>query len=271
MNQRRRSPMREGLGTAIKTLTAIPWPVRDADDDFPASLPWFPVVGMILGLILYGLCLLWEVLPITPWDGGLALLLVAADMALTRGLHLDGLADWADSLGGLRDREKRLAIMKDTSLGAFGVLALTLVTLARWLALARIISFDAAFCLIPILAVSRDMMVELITTLPYARAGNGMGRPFVAGASSRRRVLSHGTTIVVCATFGPWFLILYCLAWLGTRLFANRCKRTFGGITGDLMGALDLMVEISLLMICGFLGGILPFLTGWAWLLPSSS
>jgi len=256
----------DSFGTALKTLTAIPWRGRDVDD-LAASLPWFPVVGLLLGSILYGLSLPWQMLPLVPWSAGTAVLLTAAEACLTRGLHLDGLADWADSIGGFFQREKRLAIMKDTSLGAFGVLALILATLIRWLAIERLLSFDAAICLIPLLAISRGMMVQLITTLPYARTGEGMGRPFVMGASARHRILGHGITLALCIPFGPFFLLLWCLAWVETWLFGRRCRHSFGGVTGDLLGTANEMVELTLLMICGFFGDLLFSFTGWAWLL----
>jgi adenosylcobinamide-GDP ribazoletransferase len=254
-----------GLGTALRTLTAIPWRGRESED-FAASLPWFPVIGLVLGGILYGLSLPWKLLPLSPWPAGTAVLLAAADVCLTRGLHLDGLADWADSIGGLFQREKRLAIMKDTSLGAFGVLALVLALLAKWIAFERLISCGTVVWLIPAFIISRDMMVELLTTLKYARTGEGMGRPFVMQASTRQRVLSHVAAVALCVPFGPFFLFLLCLGWIETRLFGSRCRHAFGGITGDLLGTANEMVEITLLMTCAFLGDSLSSYTGWGWL-----
>jgi adenosylcobinamide-GDP ribazoletransferase len=255
----------KGLGTAIQTLTAIPWPGRGTDR-FAASLPWFPVVGILLGAVLVGLSLPWQWLPIPPWPAGTALLLVAADVCLTRGLHFDGVADWADSVGGILGREKRLAIMKDVSLGTFGGLALILVLFAKWIAFERLISCGAVICLIPVFTISRTMMVELITTLPYARTGEGMGRPFVTDAGIRHRILSHTAAAALVIPFGPFFLLLFLLGWLETRLFGRRCQHAFGGITGDLLGTANEMVEITLLMICAFLGEVLLSLAGWGWL-----
>jgi len=262
-----KNPFRlDGLGTALKTLTAIPWRGRESED-FAASLPWFPVIGLLLGSILYGLSLPWKLIPATPWPAGTAVLLAAADVCLTRGLHFDGLADWADSIGGLFQRERRLAIMKDSSLGTFGGLALILALLAKWVAFERLISCGAAICLVPVFIISRDMMVELITTLPYARTGEGMGRPFVMGASTRQRVLSHVATVVLGIFLGPFFLLLFSVGWIQTWLFGIRCRHAFGGITGDLLGTANEMVEITLLMICAFLGDSLLPCTGWGWLL----
>ena len=254
----------DGLGTALKTLTVIHWPRRESED-FGSSLIWFPLIGLLLGLILYGINLLWELLPFTPWPGGTALLLLVMDIYLTRGLHLDGLADWADSIGGFFQREKRLLIMKDTSLGTFGVLALLVALLAKWLAFERLISCDSVVWLIMIFILSRGMMVELMTTLPYARAGEGMGQPFVAQSSTRHRVLTHAVTIVFCIPFGPVSFLLFCLGWLEIRLFGIRCRHEFGGITGDLLGTANEMVEITLLMVCALLGKSLLSHTGWGW------
>ena len=254
-----------GFGTALKTLTVIPWPGRGSED-FASSLVWFPVIGLLLGSILYGISLPWKLLPFEPWPAGTALLLVVADICLTRGLHFDGLADWADSIGGFLQREKRLSIMKDTSLGAFGVLALIVALLSKWIAFERLISCGAAVWIIVVLIVSRDMMVELITTLPYARAEDGTGKPFVIQASARQRVLSHIVTIILCLSFGPFFLLLFCLGRLETWLFGMRCRQEFGGITGDLLGTANEMVEVTLLMICALLGENLLYYTGWAWI-----
>ena len=107
----------KGLSSAIRTLTMIPCAVCEGEK-LSDSLYWFVAVGSGLGLALFAYGSLWQwVLP-TPWPLGGAVLLVALEVFLTRGLHLDGVADWADSIGGF-GREKRLAIMKDVSVGAF--------------------------------------------------------------------------------------------------------------------------------------------------------
>jgi adenosylcobinamide-GDP ribazoletransferase len=253
-----------GFGTALRTLTAIPWPWRGSEG-FSSSLPWFPAIGFILGMALYVLVLLWRALPVQPWPMGCALMVVAAEIGLTRGLHLDGLADWADSIGGFNQRERRLEIMKDFRLGAFGAVGLAVALMAKWVALVRILSTGSAVWIVLILIVSRAMMVELATTLPYARSGEGMARAFVKGASSGHRAVSHALCVVACLFFGPHGLACYAAAWTMTGLFKARCRRVFGGITGDLLGTANEMVEIGLLWLCA-LGGqmLLPF-NRWAW------
>ena len=255
-----------GLGAALTTLTVIPWFGKESGD-LADSLPWFPVIGLFLGFVLYCMGLLFNLLPVPRWPEGIALLLVAAGVWLTRGLHLDGLADWADSIGGTRDRRRRLAIMKDVSLGAFGVLAVVLALLAKWVAFGRLLSCGSTIWIPLVFVVSRGMMVELITTLPYARSEEGMGGPFVEGACARHRVISHCLSLALCLPLGPAALGLYFLGWIETRIYSGRIERHFGGVTGDLLGTANEMIEISLLMICALPGDFVLCYTGWAWLL----
>jgi adenosylcobinamide-GDP ribazoletransferase len=223
------------------------------------------VVGLLLGLILYGTALLWELLSFSDWPAACALILLAGGVWLTRGLHLDGLADWADSMGG-HGREKRLAIMKDVSLGAFGVMALTLALLIKWVLYQRLVVSGTIIWIIPSLILSRSMLVELQTTLPYARAEGGMAGPFIEGAAGKHRTISHGVTLVLCLCFGPMGLILYATAWLFVRVFRSRCRKQFGGITGDLLGTANEMVETLVLFVCALLGKDLVSHVGWSWI-----
>lgn len=260
-----KTPSLKGFGTALKTLTLIPWPSKERED-FAASLPWFPVVGLLLGIILYGIGFLWDILPLPRWPEAIALLMVAVEIWLTRGLHLDGLADWADSMGSFQGKEKRLSIMKDSSLGAFGGLALIVALMAKWIALERLFASGSTIWLLAIFVISRDVMVELMTTLPYARIGEGTAKPFVDQASKKQRVVSHFISLLLCAPLGPLALILLGVGFLETRIFRIRCRDRFGGITGDLLGTANEMVEISLLLMCALPGRNILFYTGWGWL-----
>jgi len=262
---KKRSPI-SGLGGALTTLTAIPWPGAE-DKDLSDSLPWFPIVGLCIGLILYAIGHTWSLLPFMQWPAGAALVMVVAAVWTTRGLHLDGLADWADSAGGLLDREARLAIMKDVRLGTFGILALIVAVAAQWLAFARLISSGSLAWVLPVFMLSRSMMAELVTTLPYARSGEGMAKPFVAGASQRHRITSHLLAFAFCLLYGPLGAAFFGLAGIIVWLFKRYCRKRYGGITGDLLGAGNEMVEVGLLMVCALPGNALLSYTGWTWLL----
>lgn len=258
--------MIRGFITAIRTLTIIPVAGREVER-FSASLPWFPLVGLILGLILWSTGLIWiRILGIT-WAAGGAILLLVEGVFLTRGLHLDGLADWADAVGSGGNRERRLSVMKDTHLGTFGVLALITILLARWVALNRILSSETVLCLVPIMIISRDMMVALVVSLPYARSGEGTARPFVRDARPRDGAIAHGISVCMCVFFlGPFGIILFGAGWLMSRLFRISFRRSFGGITGDLLGATNEMVETALLLLCALPGESLSRYTGWSFL-----
>ncbi len=254
----------KGFVSAIRTLTNIPLPGKESVN-LSTALPWFPVVGLILGSLLYIVGYVWNLIPISQWHSGGALLIVGIEIWLTRGLHLDGLADWADSMGSF-DRERRLAIMKDVSLGTFGVLALVIALMAKWLAFERILASESLFLIPVAFVVSRDMLVELQMSLPYARAGQGMAGPFVEGASNGHRIVSHVLTAGICIAFGAVGVALFILAWILTKIFGARCRKKFGGITGDLLGTANEMTEIILLIICALPGKHILCYTGWGWM-----
>src|SRR3972149_2600166 len=165
-----------GLITAIRTLTAVPVGGKDAES-FSDSLIWFPWVGLFLGLLLWSLGTLWTSVIGPEWPGGGAVLILAAQILLTRALHMDGFADWADGMGA-RDRAARLTIMRDPHLGSFGSIALVFDLLAKWVALERLLQAGGLPVIVPICIVSRAAMVSLMRNLPYARTGGGMAQPF---------------------------------------------------------------------------------------------
>ncbi len=242
----------KGLVTAIRTLTVIPFPGKE-DKDFSSALPWFPVVGLILGVVLYATAALWNILPFDPWTWGCAVVLSVLLIWLTRGLHMDGLADWADSLGGF-GRERRLAIMKDSSLGTFGVMAVTLGIIFKLIAFERILSSGTFLYLIIIPVISRSMLVEFQSTLPYARSEQGMAEVFVKNANRKHRIVSHIIALVICIAFGFAGIILYAFAFAVTLFLKDIFRRQFNGITGDLLGASNEIIEVVLLMILAVSG-----------------
>ncbi len=254
-----------GFVTAIRTLTVFPIPGRDSES-FASPLPWFPVVGLIIGGILYFLGKIWLAIFGAGWHGGGALFLLLASVLSTRGLHLDGLADWADSLGGNRERGTKLAIMKDVRLGAFGVLALILVLMTKWIAFERILSSGSIPWLLLIHILSRGMMVEPIATLPYARSEDGMARPFVGDARGRHRLGALTVAFLLSVIFGPLGMVAFGLAWTLTKILAVYYNRSFGGVTGDLLGTANEVIEVVLLIICALSGKFILCYTGWTWL-----
>ncbi|MCL4503574.1 MAG: adenosylcobinamide-GDP ribazoletransferase [Deltaproteobacteria bacterium] len=239
--------MRVTFPLALTFLTKIPWPrpVVAGPEDLARSLFWFPWVGGILGLIFLGSwSLLLKVLPIP----AAAALLVSLNVWITGGLHLDGLADTMDGLGGGHDPETRRRIMKDSRVGTFGVLALILVLLLKF------VFFLAAadrgwryeFILFPVL--SRWGMVYLAYLSDYARPEGGLGQAMTTGVSPRVAAgasISAAILAVLLLGFkglGLW-AIAGALVWLGSRYF----RKSLGGVTGDVLGAANEILEAAVL------------------------
>jgi len=242
--------------TAFRTLTILPVPGRDTDT-MASSLPWFSVVGLALGAMLYAitcgiLCLASDF----PAVAGVTF--ITASAWLTRGLHLDGLADCADGFGGgQRDKTRILAIMKDPHLGSFGVITLVIVLILQCCVVTRLASSDRLLWIVVAVILSRVMMVDMSVTLPYARAEGGTGGSFVAGARRRHLVAALLTAALAIWALDPHtgkYLIGLPPAWLLTRILAIHCRRRIGGVTGDLLGATSVIIETTVLII----GALLP-------------
>ncbi|MCT8997100.1 adenosylcobinamide-GDP ribazoletransferase [Chelativorans intermedius] len=202
------------------------------------------VVGLVSGLVLAG----------ASWLGIPAV--VAAAMALgvamlvTGGLHEDGLADVADGFGGGRNREEKLAIMRDSRVGTFGVLALLVAVLVRWAALTALAgagAWAALLALVAAHAASRALLPLFMVLVPPARtdglsAGTGrIGRATALGALAvgglALAACGPGLALSAAVLLGVWFLAL-----------ARLCRRQIGGQTGDVLGTLQQGGEAAVLI-----------------------
>jgi adenosylcobinamide-GDP ribazoletransferase len=236
------------LPLALTFLTKLPWPWRGPAEAaaLARSLFWFPWIGALLGLGFWGA---WAGLHrILPGPAAAALLL-ALTVWITGGLHLDGLADTADGLGGGHTPADALRIMKDSRVGAFGVISLILALLLKFslfLSLSAQTRGTEALVLYPV--VSRWGMVLLAYLSPYARPEGGLGQAMTLGVSPRTLAgasLSAGALSLLI--LGVPGLILCgaaaALIWLGSLYF----QRRLGGVTGDVLGAANEVLEILVL------------------------
>jgi adenosylcobinamide-GDP ribazoletransferase len=239
------------LVAAFAFLTRLPvWSGPLRDEDLGRSVTFFPIVGLVLGLVLTGLAsALGDVLPPTLTAVGLVALLAA----LTGGLHLDGLADVFDALGGGRgDRQRMLDIMRDSRIGAHGAAALVLGLLAKVFAVSELVARRDLAGLLVFPAVARWAVTPAIVFYPYAR-DEGTGRAFngearaweVAGATA----LLAGTLAVV----GVRLFVPAAGALAAATLFALWLRRRLGGLTGDVYGASIELAEIVTLALVGAL------------------
>jgi len=231
------------LLSAFALLSRLPLPDHKASG---AASAWaWPLVGAVLGAMAAGVASAALMLGVTP---GVAAALVLATLALlTGGLHEDGLADTADGLFGGWTKQRRLEIMKDSRIGSYGMLALMLVTLARWSALTALLVFGGHWAaLIATGAVSRAPMALMMALLPNAR-GEGLshstGRPSQA-------VAWVGLTLALAISLGlgGWTgLALPGVALLSAVLVSVTALRRIGGQTGDILGATQQLAEVACL------------------------
>lgn len=235
--------MFEGLVTAVRTLTVLPFPGKDAER-FSDSLYWFPLVGLLLGAAQ---ALLAWAGAATGWDELAALLVLLAGVLLTRGIHADGLADLADGFFGGREREKRLRIMKDPTVGSFGAVALILLMLLKWIAALRLIQYGAYGVIASGVVLARMAQVILAERLPYARSEGGTAVSFVNGAGIGHllvALLSASFFISMLMRFDPLAVsVLLITSFLTAAGVAVLSWRMIGGVTGDVLGAVSELTE----------------------------
>ena len=231
-------------------LTAIPISRRHhvpTVHELAASMAWYSTVGLLIG----GLVALADV-GLRAWvaaEVGNALLIVLL-VLLTRGLHQDGLADTVDGLAGGRTVEDRLRIMRDPRVGAFGATALFLTLLLRYAGLLALPSPMRLPVLLCMPALGRWAMVSLAWTSPSARRDGGLAASFLTHLSWQHVTLSSlvlavaltmalGGSVAV-ATLGVAILLLVFIR--------QRCLTLLGGVTGDVLGATNEVVEIVFLL-----------------------
>jgi adenosylcobinamide-GDP ribazoletransferase len=227
-----RSRAADGIRLAFSTLTVLP--LRVARVDRPAAtvaMPLAPLVGALLGLVLAGVALLPAPALVT---GGVT---VAAAALLTRGLHLDGLADTVDALGSYRRGAEALAVMKTADIGPFGVAAVALTLLIQAAAVAAI----GPWAVVAAYAAGRlAVPVACRRGIPAARP-EGLGA-LVAGTVRWPALIGGAALVVAGAVWAvpgrPWQgPAAVAAALLVAVLLVRHCVRRFGGLTGDVIGA----------------------------------
>ena len=231
------------MRSAIAFLTVLPVAAADGAPGERLGRPFFPVVGMLLGLLAW-VALTAGTLLAGPLVGAVAALAVLA--LLTGGLHLDGLADCADGLLMTADRERRLEVMRDPRLGTFGVLALVLILLGGMTALARIGPMAGLAALLTAGALSRLAMLAVLIGLPYQRPV-GLG---VAAAGGGRADLALGALLAAPVFLLDWrhALLAAALAAVATAGVAALARARIGGATGDVYGATCELAQLSALV-----------------------
>ena len=232
------------LLTAFQFLTIFPAIIRRAftAQELGRAVGYFPLVGLALGGILYGL----EVgLSLIFPAQVVAVIILAAWLLLTRALHFDGFLDTCDGLFGGFTPERRLEIMRDSRVGAFGVAGGGLLLLAKYTSIVSL-SHLSGLLLAPVLG--RWALSIAIFAYPYARE-KGLGRDMKDNVRWVQVILATGVAVLVAWLFAGWtgllaFVIAGFVLWLGADFILRRIP----GLTGDSYGALCELVELAVLL-----------------------
>ena len=234
----------KSLIAAIQFLTILPLGPKGTYAP-RAMIPWFPVVGLLIG----GLLALFDRLVSRLWTAPAAAVLdVILLMVLTGALHLDGLGDTADGLYGHRPKTRALEIMKDSRIGAMALVTVVAALMLKWGGLAGVTQ-HRLLVLILIPAYSRGAMLFAIRALPYGRSREGTGYDLFARPLGGRDFIGLMAVAVLSLLLGWWALILnlvYLFLVWGTVIYY---RRKIGCITGDMLGAMTEVTESALFFI----------------------
>lgn len=239
--------------TQISIVKQTVW----TEESFGKSVKYFPAVGAVLGLFYVTIA---EILNLL--TGGAFPMLTAAvilmSMAiLTGGIHCDGFIDTMDGLFSGRDRERMLEIMKDSRVGAFGVVSfvmLSILAFAILSELSRISTFMLIAAIYSAPIIGRLMMVVTIGSFLYARP-EGMGKAFAEYTTRSTIILAMVETLILLLPLillsamvtKPLFISLMMVL-IFTLYFGKFATKKVGGVTGDIYGAVEIISEVLVML-----------------------
>ncbi|MEJ2620972.1 MAG: adenosylcobinamide-GDP ribazoletransferase [Candidatus Thiodiazotropha sp.] len=209
------------------------------------ALLYYPLVGLLIGGMLYGLGELLENQP----DHLAAILLLTAWVGITGALHLDGLADSADAwLGGLGDRQRTLEIMQDPRCGSLGVVVIALLLLLKFATLQTLLNQGSLALLMIPPVVGRTALVALLLTTPYVRT-EGLGSQLAREQKTNpSRIVIGLTALLITIWLGPSGIVHLSVSVICLLLLRHLMMKRLQGTTGDSAGALLEIIEATLLV-----------------------
>ncbi|OKK08737.1 CMP-binding protein [Streptomyces sp. CB03234] len=254
----------DGIRFAFGTLTVLPVRVTRWDREAArAGMLWAPLAGLVVGLAAAAAGGLFLLLGSGPLLAAVASAAVPA--VLTRGLHLDGLADTADGLGSGKPAEDALRIMKQSDIGPFGVITLLLALLAQVAALYQLYgsggwAYGMTGAAVAGTVARLALTLASRTRVPAARP-EGLGA-VVAGTVPVRSAVAVAALVLVCAAGaggaldGPYGALRHAVAAVvalgAAQWLLGRCVRRFGGVTGDVFGAVEETAATAALIVLTF-------------------
>lgn len=239
-----------GFREALRILTIIPVSGTH-EPDISCSLPYFPVTGALLGSVCAGVA--WLVGNEIGWVTAAGVLATATDAVLTGAIHLDGLADVADSLAG-STTEERHRIMKDPHVGTYGIVAVVLVLFLRVVSFARLAEAQKWLWYIIPFVISRTIMALPARRMKYAREKGNLTRQLIENSTYLQIIFATIVSVMLCFLIGGIYGVILLMAGYGMAFVLwGWMNRRYGGITGDLIGMSGIITETIILMFLAFL------------------
>lgn len=238
--------------TCLEFLTRVRFSKRTdwRDEDFSHSVPYFPLVGLVIGFLLaavnYSLFYIE-----TPLFFRVTLLLLA-EIIITGGLMYDGFMDTADGVFSARSRERMLEIMKDSHVGSNAVLAIIILLLLKIAAYLELSGETLTWVLLTMSVATRTFMVVFIVNFPYARK-EGIGHMFTKYAKPFYTYIAFAVCAGIIAACGLQYLAVAGICFTVTLIIAQYLKTQLGGLTGDTYGALTECGNVIYLLTAVFL------------------
>jgi adenosylcobinamide-GDP ribazoletransferase len=232
---------------ALQFLTIIPvnFRVDLSASTFRRALIYFPLIGMLLGLILSFVAVLLSLRLDSLAVSCLVMVLLAI---LTGGLHLDGLADTFDALGSRKSKDEMLVIMRDSRIGAMGVITLVSVILLKVALFNTLPITSRNGALIAMCVISRFVMVVMMYIFPYAR-NEGKAKLFVDSKDKNVLLAASLIALILVYIFCSWRgVLLMLVVVVSLYFFVRYIAKKINGITGDVIGASCELSEVLFLL-----------------------
>ena len=233
-----------GALAALQFLTRIPIRLRSAPE-LAKAVPWFPVVGALIGAAVGGVAAgLMELVPATV----AATLAIVFGVMITGAFHEDGLADTADAMGGWTP-ERRREILKDSRHGSYGVAAMCSTIVLRVLCVASLGPAAAFAGIVAAHTLGRGAAVGVMG-LAAPVPTEGLGADYARSLSRARAALGVGASLAITSiAVGWWVAPLAVAAAVGALLVSMIARRAFGGVSGDILGAVEQIGECLVLVV----------------------
>lgn len=241
----------ESIVVAFQFLTRLYLPINVEWDtgNLRRSLMWFGLVGAFIGVILAGAMTLFNRFDLIPAVSAIIILLIW--IFITGGMHIDGISDMADGFFSMRDKEKTLEIMKDSHVGAFGVITIVFLLLIKFEMLKEFIIIEKNVWLLILPPTIARIAAGLVLSFYETTKKSGLGYTFHSSDPRIFWAIGFVVTLIISSILNIKSLIFIGIAIMASNLMALWAKKKIGGLNGDIYGAIVETVEvIGMVFIC---------------------